>query len=275
MAQTLTPKVAATMRLFAQLREPLSRLVSQFGFELRRCSGPCGSARMHYLKTGDDKGDRCAKLYLGPCGDAVDPSRSPIDQWAAGVADIHRDVVQAAGGAQASLAEVQALCYLTPDCKMLGIGMYAPQLERWAQHFPRHQLFVQSMPGLLGDVPGQMKALVDFLGLPKQKPIEKLAKSKSTSSVRGGNMTCASRDALLEIYRPYDDALFRFLAAPGAPSVEPAFVDWATSPPAKCSDGPYTQPPAPSASKLKHGGKVPARFQRHIKEQKKNKMKKG
>ena len=89
----------------------------------------------------------------------------------------------------------------------LARGLYAEQLERWLQHFPREQLLVLQSERFFADPAGGYRRIVHFLGLPDHELDEYEAVNVGSYS----EMDPATRAKLVDYYREPNERLYALL----------------------------------------------------------------
>ncbi|MGB0652824.1 MAG: sulfotransferase [Thermoplasmatota archaeon] len=94
------------------------------------------------------------------------------------------------------------------DFQYIGRSVYAPQLAHWYDHVDRERLLVLRAEDFFEDTRGVLQSVHDHLGIPRHDPETSVA-----SNVKGGapKMAGATRDALVELFSPFNDQLERLL----------------------------------------------------------------
>jgi iduronate 2-sulfatase len=119
----------------------------------------------------------------------------------------------------------------------LYVGMYTLQLEHWFRYFPRSQVLVVAMDTLLQNTTEFIPRLTQFLRFEGKFENFELphanANSNSTPPI-----SCATRDALAEVFGPINSRLYSVLKLPevfgsGRPAEESAFPPFS---PVQCEE---------------------------------------
>ena len=119
----------------------------------------------------------------------------------------------------------------------LYVSMYSLQLEHWFQQFSRSQVFVVAMDTLVQNTTDLMTSLTQFLRF--EGDVENIelphanANSNSTPPI-----SCATRDALAEVFGPMNTRLYSVLILPEIfgsrrPPEETSFIPFS---PMRCED---------------------------------------
>lgn len=93
-------------------------------------------------------------------------------------------------------------------------GLYAEQIARWLEVFPRGQLLAIDATQLYEDPAGALHTVLDFVGLPRWQPAEFRNYSYRTADVHKGSSTSGvgeSLDDLRRHFRPANAELERLL----------------------------------------------------------------
>jgi len=83
-------------------------------------------------------------------------------------------------------------------------GLYADQLERWFDYFPREQFFIDTSERFYGDTPGFLTDVFDFLGVDAQAQVADL-KPRNVGLPREDNPAVRAR--LSEYFAPHNQRL--------------------------------------------------------------------
>ena len=83
-------------------------------------------------------------------------------------------------------------------------GLYADQLERWFNYFPREQFFIDTSERFYGDTPGFLADVFDFLGVDAQAQVGDL-KPRNVGLPREDHL--AVRAKLSEYFTPHNQRL--------------------------------------------------------------------
>ncbi|UCD30635.1 MAG: sulfotransferase domain-containing protein [Planctomycetota bacterium] len=87
-------------------------------------------------------------------------------------------------------------------------GIYADQLTRWFEYFPREQILILSSEDLRTDTSGVFKAVQDFLGLPHWEPP---AFKKHLSRKYTKKLDAETRKRLVKYFIPHNKRLYNLL----------------------------------------------------------------
>ena len=88
-------------------------------------------------------------------------------------------------------------------------GLYLPQLQRWAGHFPRSQLLVVQSEALFRDPAGTMARVHRFLGLPDHR-LDRYEDTFQQGKYKR-DMPEELRSRLQAYFEPYNRELYRWL----------------------------------------------------------------
>lgn len=88
-------------------------------------------------------------------------------------------------------------------------GHYADQIEGLLRHFPREQLLVIDLADLTATPDEAMRVVTDFVGVPPFAPGTLEMRKHNSSSP--APISPATRDRLVEHYRPHNERLFNLL----------------------------------------------------------------
>ncbi|MBN2431486.1 MAG: sulfotransferase domain-containing protein [Acidobacteria bacterium] len=86
-------------------------------------------------------------------------------------------------------------------------GLYAEQLRRWLEHFPRGQLLILSSEKFFSDLPGSWAQILDFLEL----PFHPLTRPDRWKKRPYPALPADLRQRLVDEFRPHNEALFELL----------------------------------------------------------------
>lgn len=90
----------------------------------------------------------------------------------------------------------------------LARGIYVDQLKRWHEFFDRDQLLVLKSEDYFGNMPGTLKAVIDFLELPAWEPKAPPVVNKGDYKER---MRPETRERLCEYFGPHNQRLYEYL----------------------------------------------------------------
>ena len=91
--------------------------------------------------------------------------------------------------------------------RIISRGFYVDQLKIWYDLFPHEQLFMTSSEDLAKDTNNILKQIFEFLKLPDKKIQDTTHKNKRHYPP----MKKVTRDQLMDLYRPYNERLFRLI----------------------------------------------------------------
>ena len=91
--------------------------------------------------------------------------------------------------------------------RIISRGFYVDQLKIWYDLFPHEQLFMTSSEDLAKDTNNTLKQIFEFLKLPDKKIQDTTHKNKRHYPP----MKKVTRDQLMDLYRPYNERLFRLI----------------------------------------------------------------
>jgi hypothetical protein len=116
----------------------------------------------------------------------------------------------------------------------LYVGMYSPQLELWFQHFSRSQVLVVAMDELIKDTTVVISRLTRFLRFEATLEYVELPRANVNSNSTPP-ISCSTRDALANVYGPWNSRLYSVLELPGLfgnmrPQEEGAFTPFSELP---------------------------------------------
>jgi len=119
----------------------------------------------------------------------------------------------------------------------LYVGMYSFQLEHWFRYFPRSQVLVVAMDTLLQNTTEFIPRLTQFLRFEGKFDNIELPHANANSN-SSPPVSCATRDALVEVFGPINNRLYSVLELPkffgsGRPPEERAFPPFL---PARCEN---------------------------------------
>ena len=89
----------------------------------------------------------------------------------------------------------------------LSRGIYVDQLKAWMELFPRKQFLILKSEDYFKDASATLKQVAAFLGVPTWEP-QKAKRSKSPGYAK---MNPATRERLLEYFKPHNQRLYEFL----------------------------------------------------------------
>lgn len=84
-------------------------------------------------------------------------------------------------------------------------GLYAEQLERWYQYYPKDRIHIMSSEEFFADPAAELKKVLEFLELPDFE--FDCSVSKNTGSYES-KMSVTTKDQLEEIFRPHNRRLY-------------------------------------------------------------------
>jgi hypothetical protein len=86
-------------------------------------------------------------------------------------------------------------------------GLYADQLQRWFEVFPRESILVETSEELFCDPPAVMTRVHEFLELPPHA----IRRYRKLNSLSSGAMSPHTRHKLVQYFRPHNDRLYALL----------------------------------------------------------------
>jgi hypothetical protein len=107
-------------------------------------------------------------------------------------------------------------------------GMYADQLRRWLDVFPREQFLVIGSEGLFADPPGVMREVYAWLGV-EAHILAEYKKVNMAPHASYAPMATETRQRLADLFRPHNQALYALLGIDfgwdaAGPSIPPHIV---------------------------------------------------
>ncbi len=96
---------------------------------------------------------------------------------------------------------------IVPYTRLLNKGQYIEQLERYARHFPRKQIFIGIQERFLHNGASELARVFRFLGV-EEVPVEP---AKRHVRSYDAPINPEIREQLLHYYAPYNERLFEFL----------------------------------------------------------------
>lgn len=108
-------------------------------------------------------------------------------------------------------------------------GKYSIQLEEFLKYFDRKQLLILNADASFTDPNTAMNAVQKFLNLPQgwngaKFPWENHPVDPSLKDVKVPKLRCKDRDALINYYAKWNNALYKFVNGTKGPPMEPVFA---------------------------------------------------
>lgn len=120
---------------------------------------------------------------------------------------IAQEGARLAGQTTRLLADERAVSNSHQNWSYQARGVYADQLARWLEHFPREQLLVLQSEQLYADPARHMQRVCEFLELPSWQP----KRLRRPETPRYADMDAGTRRALQTYFAPHNARLYELL----------------------------------------------------------------